>query len=79
METLKVYSHNFELLNNLKKGRITVENQPNYEIGQIVKVVEYSYTDKRRTGRFKVMVIVNKVVCPPIVGFDDIINYELQE
>ena len=74
MEKLHVWSSQYERINSQFISQFTVENPPYLIVGQIIKVVEFSYETKRKTGRMCVRVVHQYDVCPPLEGFDYLVK-----
>lgn len=77
MEKVHVWSSQFERINTQFNSQFTLENPPFLIVGQIVRVIEFSYETKRKTGRMCVRVVTQYDVCPALEGFDDLVKITL--
>jgi hypothetical protein len=77
MNTLRVFSYAFDRLNVLKEQCILVEDQEIQSQGSIIRVVEYDFLTKRKTGRLQQAYVMKHERIEDVEGFGNVDKYLL--
>jgi len=74
MENLHVWSGTFARINSSKSCIFCFEGKNDLYIGQIIKIKELSFPDKKLTHRFCIRIVDDLTVIPALAGFEDMVQ-----